>query len=143
MRRIRTASAAVSALALFAAAACSPEAEAPPAPVTPSPAPAGTPAPPVAYACESGQSVTVAYPDTANAQLTYRGQSYTLRTVQSASGARYAGSGLEWWSATRDGANGYLRRLAGRLETGADSISDPAMGGPALLDQARRVRPAA
>jgi phospholipase C len=32
--------------------------------------------------------------------------------------------------------DGYSRRLAGRLETGAPSISDPAMGGPALLDQA-------
>jgi len=30
----------------------------------------------------------------------------------------------------------YLRRLAGRLETGAPSISDPAMGGPARMDQA-------
>jgi phospholipase C len=34
-----------------------------------------------------------------------------------------------------DGQGGYLRRLAGRLETGADSISDPAVGGPAVLDQ--------
>ena len=31
--------------------------------------------------------------------------------------------------------DGYLRRLAGRLETGADSISDPAAGGPAILEQ--------
>jgi phospholipase C len=31
---------------------------------------------------------------------------------------------------------GYLRRLAGRLETGADSITDPAMAGPAVMDQA-------
>ena len=30
---------------------------------------------------------------------------------------------------------GYLRRLAGRLETGSDSISDPAAGGPAIMDQ--------
>jgi phospholipase C len=30
----------------------------------------------------------------------------------------------------------YLRRLAGRLETGAPSTSDPAMGGPAQMDQA-------
>jgi phospholipase C len=30
----------------------------------------------------------------------------------------------------------YLRRLAGRLETGAPSTSDPAMGGPARMDQA-------
>ncbi|WP_420471386.1 phosphocholine-specific phospholipase C [Brevundimonas sp. FT23042] len=29
----------------------------------------------------------------------------------------------------------WSRRVAGRLETGADSISDPAMGGPAILDQ--------
>jgi phospholipase C len=35
-----------------------------------------------------------------------------------------------------DGEGGYLRRLAGRLETGADSISDPAMGGAAVMEQA-------
>ncbi len=38
-----------------------------------------------------------------------------------------------------EGLYGYVRRLAGRLETGADSISDPAMGGSAILDQAARV----
>lgn len=32
----------------------------------------------------------------------------------------------------------YLRRLAGRAETGADSLSDPAMGGPAVIEQAFR-----
>jgi phospholipase C len=32
-------------------------------------------------------------------------------------------------------ADGYLRRVAGRLEMGVDSISDPAMGGPAIMDQ--------
>ncbi|GLS00715.1 hypothetical protein GCM10007859_07230 [Brevundimonas denitrificans] len=123
MRRIRTACTAVSALALFAAAACSPEAEAPPAPVPPSPAPAGTAAPPVSYACESGQSVTVAYPDTATALLTYKGQSYTLRTVQSASGARYAGSGLEWWSATRDGSeSATLSRLGPNEDVGVSVL---------------------
>ena len=31
------------------------------------------------------------------------------------------------------GEGGYLRRCAGRLETGRDSISDPAMGGTALM----------
>jgi phospholipase C len=35
-------------------------------------------------------------------------------------------------------ADGYLRRLAGRLETGHDTISDPAMGGIAIMDQAFR-----
>jgi membrane-bound inhibitor of C-type lysozyme len=132
MRRIRTASAAVSALALLAAAACSPEAGAPPVPVTPSPATAGTPAPPVSYACESGQSVTVAYPDTATALLAYNGRSYTLRTVQSASGARYAGSGLEWWSATRDGSeSATLSRLGPNEDVGVavlERCSRPSSG---------------
>ena len=119
MRRFRTACIAVSALALVAAASCTPEADSPPAPVTPSPAPAAATAPPVSYACESGQSITVAYPDASTAQLTYQTWSYTLRTVQSASGARYAGSGLEWWSATRDGSeNATLSRLGPNEDVG-------------------------
>ena len=112
MRRLRTACTAVSAIALFASAACTPEAEAPPTPVTPSPAADEATAPPVSYACENGEAITVTYPDTATALLIYKGQSYTLRTVQSASGARYTGSGLEWWSATREGTeSAMLSRL--------------------------------
>ncbi len=38
-------------------------------------------------------------------------------------------------SLSRSGEGGYFRRLAGRLETGVDSISDPIMGGPAVMDQ--------
>lgn len=34
-----------------------------------------------------------------------------------------------------DGVAGFSRRFAGRLETGRDSTSDPAMGGPAVADQ--------
>ncbi|NJC40073.1 membrane-bound inhibitor of C-type lysozyme [Brevundimonas alba] len=103
--RLRTAFAApIAALSIAAlTAACTQEAEAPPQPVEPSPAPATPTAPPISYACESGQSVTVAYPDTATAQLTYNGQSYTLRTAQAASGARYTGTGLEWATVNRDG----------------------------------------
>ena len=37
-----------------------------------------------------------------------------------------------------DGDDRYLRRLAGRLETGADSVSDPIMSGVALMQQAVR-----
>ena len=33
------------------------------------------------------------------------------------------------------GQTGYLRRLAGRLETGADSFTDPLMAGPAIMEQ--------
>jgi len=35
-------------------------------------------------------------------------------------------------------ADGYLRRVAGRVETGLDSISDPAMGGVAAMEQPYR-----
>jgi phospholipase C len=38
-------------------------------------------------------------------------------------------------SARVEGETGYLRRLAGRLESGADSFTDPLMAGPALMDQ--------
>jgi len=38
-------------------------------------------------------------------------------------------------SARIEGQAGYLRRLAGRLENGADSFTDPAMAGPALMEQ--------
>jgi len=99
--RFRTAFAALSIVSL--AAACTQEAGTPPEPVEPLPAPSAPAAPPISYACESGESVVVAYPDTATAQLTYRGQAYTLRTVQSASGARYTGSNLEWTTVNRDG----------------------------------------
>lgn len=48
-----------------------------------------------------------------------------------------------WYDLTLTGGeNGYLRRLAGRIETGSDSISDPAMGGAAILHQAGRAGPA-
>ncbi len=132
MRRIRTACTAVSALALFAAAACTPEAGTPPTPVTPSPLPVGTTTPSVSYACESGQSITVAYPETATAHLTYDGQTYALRAVQSASGARFAGSGLEWWSAARDGTeSATLSRLGPDEDVGVavlERCSRPSSG---------------
>jgi phospholipase C len=46
-----------------------------------------------------------------------------------------------WYDLTvrSGGEAGYMRRLAGRLETGAHSISDPAMAGPALMDQMQLV----
>jgi phospholipase C len=39
------------------------------------------------------------------------------------------------WYDLQIGTGGGAQRLAGRVETGADSTSDPAMGGPALLWQ--------
>lgn len=132
MRRICRAAAALPVFAALAVVACSPGAETPPAPVPPSPVPVGTTAPPVSYACESGQAIAVAYPDTATALLTYQSRSYTLRMVQSASGARYAGSGLEWWSATRDGSeSATLSRLGPNEDVGVavlERCSRPSSG---------------
>lgn len=131
MRRIHSA-VAVAAILGLVAAACSPEAEQPPAPVDPSPVPPTPAAPPISYACESGQSVEVRYPDTATAQVAYKGQTYVLRTVASASGARYAGSGLEWWTASRDGQEGAtLSRLGPNEDVGVQVLercSRPASG---------------
>ncbi len=100
------ASVVVCAAASLTLAACSPEAEQPPAPVEPSPQPTTPAAPAIGYACESGQTVEVQYPDTATAGLTYKGQSYVLRATPSPTGARYAGSGLEWVTASGDGQEG-------------------------------------
>lgn len=44
-------------------------------------------------------------------------------------------SGWYDFSVTSASHPGFSRRFAGRLETGRDSISDPAMEGPAVLDQ--------
>jgi phospholipase C len=66
------------------------------------------------------------------------------RTVRPGGAERLAwsldGTG-NWYDFTatvtgREGLEGWRRRFAGRVETGRDSYSDPAMGGPALGDQA-------
>jgi membrane-bound inhibitor of C-type lysozyme len=140
--RLHTAFAALAITCL--SAACSPEAEAPPQPVQPSPAPAGPTSPSISYACESGQSVAVTYPDTATAQLSYRGQSYVLRLAEAASGARYAGSGLEWWTAVSNGSeSATLSRLGPNEDVGVavlERCSRPASGpvatGPVVPSQA-------
>lgn len=140
MRRFCTA---LSSLALIVTNGCSPEAGSPPAPVAPSPVPAGPAVSPISYACESGQAVTVTYPDTATAQLTYKGQALALRMVQAASGARFTGSGIEWWIVSRDGAeNATLSRLGPNDEVGVavlERCSRPSSGpvAPGPVDPAR------
>jgi len=142
-RAARTATALVAVAAVMAG--CSREGAAPPAQPQVAQAPAAPrlpPAPPIGYACESGKTVLVQYPDTATAQLGYNGQTYVLRTVQAASGARYAGSGVEWWTATRDGQeSATLSRLGPNQDVGVailERCSRPASGvdtpvGPAPL----------
>ena len=101
--------------------ACTREGEAPAEPVNQTPpvaAPTAT-APAIGYACESGQTVAVQYPDTATASVAYKGQTYALRLVPSGSGARYSGSGVEWWIATREGSeSATLSRLGPNEDVG-------------------------
>lgn len=108
--------AAIGALTL---AACSPDRE----PAQPTDqaatAPAPEPAPEVGYACESGKTVTARYAADQTAQVIYEGKTYAMRTAVSASGARYVGSGMEWWTATRgDTENATLSRLGPNEDVG-------------------------
>lgn len=116
---------AVAVIGAMSVSACSREAEAPPETVDQTPpvaaAPSAPTAPPIGYACESGKTVTVQYPDTATASVVYNGQTYALRLSPSASGARYSGSGVEWWIATREGGgqeNATLSRLGPNEDVG-------------------------
>lgn len=112
-RRPQFAYAALSSLAVVLAACSPPAEEAAPVP-TPTPAPtAPAPLDAVAYACESGRTVSVRYPDADTATLAYEGRTLTLKRTPAASGARYAGEGLEWWTAVRDGQETAALRRAG------------------------------
>lgn len=114
-----------------AVAACSQEPT--PAPAAPVEAPTSPPAAAVGYACESGKVVTVTYPDTETARISYDGRDYVLTSAVSASGARYAGQGLEWWTASRNGQeSGTLSRLGPNDQTSGAIIERCSRPVPAL-----------
>lgn len=78
-------------------------------------APAAAPAPrevasggtEIGYLCDRGRKVSARYGrDTAS--VTYQGVTYDLEQAISASGVRYIGAGLEWWT---KGPEGTLSRL--------------------------------
>jgi membrane-bound inhibitor of C-type lysozyme len=99
---------------LAALTACSPDASAPAAPAPTSPAPLT----PVSYVCESRANVAVEYPSSTTARLTYQGRAHVLQAMPAASGARYVGTELEWWTAVRNGQEtGVLRRVPANAES--------------------------
>ncbi len=101
-------------LMILTLAACEREAVAPPPPSEPRPGPTPTGGAPVRYQCEGGQTVTARYPDSNTVVVTWEGRDATLTIAQSASGARYVGEGLEWWTASRGGEEtGMLSRGGG------------------------------
>ncbi len=66
------------------------------------------------YRCESGETIVASYPDTDSAIVRYRAATYRLQIAVSASGARYVGDGLEWWTkGSGAGSEGTLFRYSG------------------------------
>ena len=59
------------------------------------------------YQCDSGNRIIVTYNGSDKAELLYRQENITMDITRSASGARYAGEGLVWWSKGND-ANLYM-----------------------------------
>ncbi|KSB90761.1 hypothetical protein AS593_16940 [Caulobacter vibrioides] len=108
----------VAGLAVLALAACEKKTEAPkPAPTpdnlaqTPPPAtPAAPEAKQIVYACGDGSVLKATYPDDKTAVVEYGGKTRTLTVAMSASGARYVGEGLQWW--TKGMADGLVAPLA-------------------------------
>ena len=121
----------VTGLAVLALAACEKKTEAPkPAPTedalaqTPPPAAPATPTSDAAaagkeivYACADGAVLKARYPDDKTAVVEYGGQTRTLTVAMSASGARYVGEGLQWWT------KGMTDGLVAPLKAGEDIAS--------------------
>lgn len=64
-----------------------------------------------AYVCASGARIVATYSDTGSATVQYKGEAHRLRIAVSASGARYVGERIEWWTqGSGPGANGMLLR---------------------------------
>lgn len=99
---------AVGLAALLGLAACNKPAEqaqAPEAPAAAAPAAATL----TTYVCDDGRSLKASYPDADTAVVELEGATHTLKIAISASGARYVGDGLQWW--TKGMADGQLSPL--------------------------------
>lgn len=122
--------------------------EKPAEPTSPIEAPATQDAAAVGYACESGKTVVVACPDAQTARVSYEGKDYALTSVVSASGARYAGQGLEWWTASRgETESGTLSRMGQGDQAGGviiercsrpvAAVAPPPSGAPCAAENLR------
>ena len=99
---------AVGLAALLGLAACNKPAEQAQAPEAPAAA-APAAAPLTTYVCDDGRSLKASYPDADTAVVELEGATHTLKIAISASGARYVGDGLQWW--TKGMADGQLSPL--------------------------------
>jgi membrane-bound inhibitor of C-type lysozyme len=105
---------------LLAVSACS-DPKTPAAPSQPASAPSqavsGVGAEVLIYHCADGETVRASYPTTDTAVVEYEGRSRTLKSALSASGARYVGEGLQWWT------KGMTEGVVSPLEAGQDVAS--------------------
>ena len=89
-------------ISLMAASACSDPKNQAAAPTSTAPASAATAsgdgAEVLVYHCADGEVVRASYPTSDTAIVEFAGRSRTLKTAASASGARYVGDGLQWWT---------------------------------------------
>jgi hypothetical protein len=74
------------------------------------------------YHCADGETVRASYPTSDMAVVEYAGRSRTLKAAASASGARYVGDGLQWWT------KGLTEGVIAPLADGKDKISPRARG---------------
>ena len=89
----------------------------------------------ITYACDDGRTVRASYPDTDTAVVEVDGKSRTLKIAISASGARYTGDGVQWW--TKGMAQAQLSPLA----AGEDIASAPGVNCKAPEPAAAPVAP--
>ena len=50
------------------------------------------------YACHSSEAIAATYPSADSATVKYKARAYDMKIAVSASGARYVGEDLEWWT---------------------------------------------
>ena len=61
------------------------------------------PADATSYQCDSGNRIIVTYHKNDTATLSYLQKDYTMEMAMSASGVRYVGNGLVWWTKGQEG----------------------------------------
>ena len=71
------------------------------------------------YRCESGGSIMASYPTIDSVNIQYKGSRYHLKIAVSASGARYVGGKLEWW--TKGSGRGAEASLFAHREDGTSA----------------------
>lgn len=97
------------------------------------------------YTCEDGQQVEAGYPDAETAVVKVKGRPYPLKAARAASGVRYVGYGIQWWT---KGPDATLSELKAGEEIASDAgvrcwsgapppVEPPAPGTPGGLPDDR------